>query len=283
MKRSIKLSAICCIIGLLILIVYAGQADIAADPLDIQFPGHWVEEFLKKDFPEPSGICFHQARGTLFVVGDGGHIGEVTTSGDVIQIQHIRVADFEGVTHDPASGLLYVVIEGEEVILEIDPDTFQVLREFALPRGIGNQVLLAAGGQGIEGITFVPEADHPEGGWFLTVNQAFSLEMNDDISAVFRFDLPLRSNQGQAKLVAYYPIQTVDLAGLFYDSGTDHIIIISDAMNMVFECTRNFEVISANTLPGENQEGITYDNEGFVYIAQDSGRVLKWEQDLVVR
>ena len=283
MKYSNQLPVACCLIGVLILITCLAQANIAADPLDIQFPGHWAEELLKNDFREPSGICFHKMRGTLFVVGDEGDLGEVKTNGDVIRITHIRAADFEGVTHDPASGLLYVAIEGDEIILEIDPDTFRVEREFVLPRGIGNKVLLAPEGQGIEGITFVPEAGHREGGWFLVANQTFSLETNNDISAVFRFDLPLRSKQGQAKLVDYFPIQTIDLAGLFYDSDTNHIFVISDAMNMIFECTKTFEIVSAYTLPGENQEGITRDNDGFVYIAQDSGRVLKWKRYLDVK
>ena len=42
-------------------------------------------------------------------------------------------------TYDPATGLLYAAIEEAESILEIDPETFAMLREFPLPRDFRGQ------------------------------------------------------------------------------------------------------------------------------------------------
>lgn len=65
-------------------------------------------------FKEPSGICFHPARETLFVVGDRGHVGEMQTDGTLVRERRIRKADFEGITCNPGTGLLYIAVEGEE-------------------------------------------------------------------------------------------------------------------------------------------------------------------------
>ena len=79
---------------------------------NILFPSQWVGNIDRSNFNEPSGICFHSQRCTLFVVGDEGDICEMETTGKVLKMKHIRDADFEDITHDHSSGLLYIVIEG---------------------------------------------------------------------------------------------------------------------------------------------------------------------------
>ena len=60
---------------------------------------------------QPSGICFHSKRGILFVVVDAGKVCEMRTDGLVINEKPIMRADFEGITHDPSTGLLYIAFE----------------------------------------------------------------------------------------------------------------------------------------------------------------------------
>jgi len=76
-------------------------------------------------------------------------------------------------------------------------------------------------------------------------------------------------------------VGVVDISGMHYDAVTDHIHVISDATNTFFEMTREGEVLRGHAFPGDNQEGVTVDPEGFVYIAQDSGGIvkLKWKKD----
>ena len=105
----------------------------------IALPYQYVENIDKNGFNEPSGICWHAQRKTLFVVGDAGDVCELTTDGTVIKEKHVRNADFEGITHDPATGLLYLAVEGAEAILELDPETFAVLREFAPATDVGRK------------------------------------------------------------------------------------------------------------------------------------------------
>jgi len=258
------------------------SCDAPPAPATLVFPCQWIGDIDQVGFNEPSGICWHIQRQTLFVVGDEGDICEIRTDGTLIKQKQIRPADFEGVTHDPSTGLLYLAIEGEESILEVHPETFEILREFSVPRTFKGKTLLEAGAEGIEAITFVPDPEHAQGGLFYVANQAFTLSNEQDISAVFQVELPLRSKTGEPRITGYFTPGIIDLSGLYYDPVTEHIFVISDATNTIIEYSLDYQLISAYAFPGDNQEGITADSNGFLYIAQDTGGIIKFKwKDIV--
>lgn len=200
------------------------------------------------------------------------------TDGTVINEKRIVRADFEGITHDSSTGRLYIAVERAEKIIELDPGTFDVLREFPISRKFMGDMLLKAGGQGIEAITFVPDTNHPHGGTFYVANQSYDLEDTEDISAVFEVEVPLKSKaetNTSAKILRYFSLGVIDLSGLYFDKATDHLYVISDSTNTIFELTRTGKILSGYAFPKDNQEGITVDDQGFFYIAQDSGGILK--------
>lgn len=243
---------------------------------DVVFPNKWVGDIDKAKFNEPSGICYHNQRKTLFVAGDEGDVCEMTTDGTLVKQKQIRAeADFEGITHDPATGLLYLAIEEEEAIIEVDPESFEILREFQLPREFQGRTLLKAGGEGLEAVTFVPDPEHPQGGVFYVGNQAFTLSNPEDISAVFQVELPLRQGSGPARITGYFEPGVIDIAGLHYDPKTGHILLVSDAANLMLEYSSTHELLGLWAFPGDNQEGVTVDPDGFIYIAQDTGGIIK--------
>ena len=184
---------------------------------DILFPYEWLGNIDKIDFNEPSGIVFHENRGTLFLVGDAGDLCEIKTDGTLIKQGHLRDADLEGITYDPATNLLYLAEEGAELILEVYPDDFAILREFTIPRTVNQKKMLKAGGQGLEAITFVPKSRSKHGGTFLIANQSFDLNDREDISAIFEVEIPLRS---KTETVARHIRQIIpkipDISGLTY-------------------------------------------------------------------
>jgi len=53
------------------------------------------------------------------------------------------------------------------------------------------------------------------------------------------------------------------------------MFIVSDGSNALFEITRDGEALRGWAFPGDNQEGIAFDADWNVYIAQDSGGILK--------
>lgn len=246
------------------------------------FPGTVVGNIEKRPLREPSGIVYHPARGTLFVVGDEGEIEEIRTDGSVLKETRIRRADFEGITCDPATGLLYIADEGTGAILEVDPDDFTVRREFPVAPSFRGSAVIGKGRNGIEGITFLPDPAHPEGGNFFLTNQAFFLTGEGAPSAICEVRAPLRSAGkpgGAATVIGHYPLRVTDLSGIHYDNGSGLLYVVSDINNAFLKVTRKGEIVAIERLPGEDQEGLAIDAGGNFYIAQDSGGIIKIKQE----
>ncbi len=244
----------------------------------IWLPYEWFGNIEKTGFNEPSGIVFVPSRGSLFLVGDEGDICEMTTEGELLRQAALRPgADLEGITLVPESGLLYVAVEGEEKILEVEPESFAILREFTIPRSAGGEELFKAGGSGIEAICFVADASHPQGGTFFVANQSFSLEPGDERSLIVELELPLRTRAegGQARIRRWFEPGIIDISALHYEAATGHLLAISDAQNVLIRMTTDGRVLRTWALTGANQEGLTMDEGGLMYIAQDSGGVIK--------
>jgi len=258
--------------------VQPGQATDAEEGLAVpktaKLPYDNVGRIEKTAIAEPSGIVYHPGRRTLFVVGDEGHVTEIGLDGRLVQAKHLRYADLEGITCNPETGLLYVAVEGDEQILEVDPATLDITRPFDLPRTWHGDTVLASGGQGIEAITFVPAQGG--GGTFYVANQGPKRKSKDDGPGLAEFALPLEgASGGEAIMLRWFPMEEPDLAGLAYDPREDRLFVVSDRENLLMVVSREGKIIERYHLPGEDQEGIAFDNEGNLYIAQDSGGILK--------
>ena len=248
----------------------------------IRFPYKWLDEpgfgsdiDPERRIIEPSGICFHPSRKTLFVVSDEGMLFEIKTDG--VPVSGIQIpGDLEGITVDPQTGFLYVIIEGEDIILEFDPVDQAVTREFPINRswqGDPNyiQKQQKTFDQGVESLVFVPDEDHPEGGTFYAGNQW-------DPPCVFELYVPLNSSQektAEAKILRVLPLELDDPAAMYYDPDTKLLNVVSDADNILVEITLEGKIVKEYAFLGDNQEGITRDDQGFLYIAQDSGGILR--------
>lgn len=251
------------------------------DSPTIRFPYLWLDvqgfggDIDQQQFPEPSGICYHPQRGTLFVVSDEGFIAEMKKGGSPVANWTIG-GDLEGITANPQTGVLYIALEGDDVILEFDADLGRVKRRFPINREFGGdpnflQKQTDSYDNGIESIAFVPDDGHPEGGTFYVGNQW-------DPSCIMEVFVPLRSSQApeaEARITRVLPFQMDDLSGMYYDPDTKRLNVISDADNIFVEITLDGKLIREYAFMGDNQEGICLDDEGFLYIAQDSGGIIK--------
>ena len=246
-----------------------------AKPLGFLYPYTDSKKIIsKKKLKEPSGIVYHRLRKTLFVLGDEGQLAEFTTRGRRLRThQFEKIKDLEAITVDPRTGLLYVADERHDQIIEIDPQTFLITRRFSVPLFFKGKAYMQKGGDGIEGLTFVPDVKHKQGGIFYFTNQAKTRKPND-LSAVIAMVLPLKVKQ-QPEIVGYYPQPITDLSGMFYDHQSKHLFLASDFNNLLLEMTLDGVILKALTLPGNAQEGIALDEKDQLYIAQDTGGVLR--------
>ena len=258
-----------------VILIILATITSGSDPVSI--PLERVGNIDKEHFREPSGICFHTIRSTLFVAGDEGHVCEIKTDGTLIRKTRIRHADFEGITFDPATGMLYIAVEGDERILEVDPDKLQILRQFSIPRTYQGRTVMKKGGNGIEAITFAADPAHPHGGTFFVANQSFDLDSPDDVSGIFEVEVPLKHPDAAVKILNHINLETKDLSGLHYDASTGNIFVLSDRNNLIMRINRKGKILKKISCPGKDQEGITFDDNGFMYITQDCGGIMKFK------
>jgi uncharacterized protein YjiK len=205
------------------------NADNSYDP----FPYQAVDDFGKAESDKLSGIVFYPGRETLFAATDNGGIIEIKTDGTFIRRKQVRSkADFEGITYSPTTEMLYVAIEGEEVILEVDPETLQAERDVPIDRMFEGDVLLSPEGNGIEGITFVPAGDGATSGSFYLVNQSNELG-GPDPSIVFEVEINHATSQPEARIIRYVSVGVTDLSGIHYVPSSRRLLIISDANDLL--------------------------------------------------
>jgi len=249
------------------------ETDNADNPYD-PFLYEIVDGFSNAQSEKLSGIVFYPPRETLFAVSDNGWIIEIKTNGTFIQKKQIRKkADFEGITYSPATGMLYVAIEGKEVILEINPETLEAERDFPIDRIFEGNILLPPEGNGLEGIPFVPASDGTANGSFYLVNQSKELGGTDP-SIVFEVEINDAGSEPYARIMRYFSVGVTDLSGIHYSPSSRRLLVISDANNLLLEVGLSGQVLKTSLLPGKNQEGISTDADGFLYIAQDRKEAL---------
>jgi uncharacterized protein YjiK len=247
----------------------------------IRFPYQWLDvqgfggDIDKQHLLEPSGICYHPQRGTLFVVSDEGEVAEIKKDGTPVA-NYIVKGDLEGITVVPETGLLYIAVEGVDVILEFDPERGEVLRRFPINRefkGDPNflQKKVDEYDNGIESLAFVTNPEHPEGGTFYVGNQW-------DPPVIMEVLVPLKSTraaEAEAKIIRVLPFRMDDPAAMYYDPRTGLLNIVDDADNIFVEITLDGKLVRQYAFLGDNQEGLCRDDEGYLYIAQDTGGIIK--------
>ena len=251
------------------------------DAPTIRFPYQWLDvqgfggDIDKQHLTEPSGICYHAQRGTLFVVGDEGDVAEIRKDGTPVANYKIK-GDLEAVTVVPETGLVYIGVEQEDVILEFDPVGGQVNRRFPINReyqGDPNflQKQVDRYDNGIECMAFVPDPRHPEGGTFYVGNQW-------DPPMIMEVLVPLKTSraaEAEARIIRVLPLKMDDPAAMYYDPEKKLLNIVGDADNILVEITLKGKLVRQYAFLADNQEGLCRDDEGYLYIAQDSGGIIK--------
>jgi len=277
MKKESRMKTKLFLLGALILLASCSPEENSPT---IRFPVDWLGipgygiNIDQQSFVEPSGICFHRLRKTLFIVSDEGEIAEIRTDGTPVFNLKIP-GDLEGITVNHQSGLLYIVKEGDDVILEFDPDKKEVRRIFPINRefqGNSNFLQKQEGyDNGIESIAFVADKDHPEGGTFYLGNQW-------DPPCIVEILVPLESthaDEAEARIIRVLPFKMDDPGGMYYDQKTRNLNVVSDADNILVEITLEGKLVREYAFLGDNQEGLAKDDEGYLYIAQGEGGIIK--------
>ena len=223
---------------------------------------------------ETSGVVWHTRHQRLFIVDDGGKVTSLLPDGS--DVQSITLAgDLEGIcVADPDSSFVYVADEGAGTIIELDLSTGLPTRTFFL-----GGLFTPPTNTGIEALTFVNVATHPEGGFFLA-----GLQSN---GRVYVFELSIKTSAvletvNQVGVLNPAPGRS-DISGLDYVPETLTIFATYSCYGSCSEI-RAFDIAGNSvgfwTLPGADQEGIAH-RGCQLFIAQDTlapvNKLLRYE------
>ncbi|MDC7240570.1 MAG: SdiA-regulated domain-containing protein [Spirochaetales bacterium] len=214
-----------------------------------------VQMYKLSEIREPSGLCYNPEGNTLFVVGDRGDVAEISLDGTVLNHVFFPDRDFEGVVL--LDGVLYVLDENNFQILKLEPISLEPLSEHNITREFG----------AFEGIS-----THPDGS-ILLVNQVRKLKKQK--AGILFLDSETLEPDGR-----FIETGIVDQAGIFPVNNEQCYYIISDRKNRLYCYSLTEGLLWDIPLPGETQEGIAVDSEGFFYIAQDKGGLLRLEMEI---
>ena len=223
--------------------------------------------------PEASGICYASSSDTLFVVHDEGKVYEISKSGDILRHKFVGKYDFEGVACDSKKGLLYVAVEKDDSIFTLSMKSLEVLQKSAIRRTYNGKLLLKKDKKrGLEGISFDED-------YFYVANQSKKAYPKKDSSVIVKVKRKLKKNM---KIVGIIDPKHPDISGLFVKG--DILYMLSDTKNKLYAYSlKKKKIIKKYKLPKFAQEGVTFDNSGNIYLADDNGAVFKYKSKKLLK
>lgn len=219
---------------------------------------------------EPSGVAFSPARGTLFVVGDEGSLVEIDPLGKLVARLPMG-GNLEDVALHTPSGRLVLLSEKKGELTVFDPATGKKTGRFKLDA----EALLGEKGvdknQGFEGLAFRPDAARAGGGIFYLVHQR-----SPALMVAFTFDPVLSSGSlgAESVLSRTKVAKYEDLTAITYDASLDRLFVIADSKDRIAMLGLSGVEEADIVLPGVQQEGLTFDKDGNLWIADDRAGLL---------
>ena len=215
--------------------------------------------------PEASGICYEKKTNSLFVANDEGTVYEIDTAGKILRKKRLGKYDLEGVACDSDKGKLYFAVEKKDNVLVVNQKNFAIVKEIEIKRKFKKlKILKKDRKHGLEAISITPE------GIYLS-NQSFKKYPQEDPSVLLKIDSIDKRKTVIKKIIDH---GYIDISGMsFYHN---YLYMVSDTDNLLIKYDlKNQQTLSTKKLPQAAYEGVTFDDKGYIYFADDDGRILK--------
>ena len=210
---------------------------------------------LIASIPEASGIAYCKESNSLVVASDEGAFYELSTTGAILSEHKLGNYDLEGVVCEKEQFVF--AIEGG-ALLQVNRKTLK--QKVLKLKGRGYQLTKK---HGIEGITKIGNR------YYLSV-QAKKQKKDAHL-------LVVKLGANYAKVTQVINHQIIDSSGMAYHN--KKLYILSDKKDKLYLYNlKTNSILQKIKLPKFAQEGITFDEEGFVYFADDNGFVLKYRE-----
>ncbi len=231
------------------------------------FSGCFADPVIVK-IPEASGICYSKKSDSLFVSNDEGTIYQINRNGKILKKERVGDYDLEGVACSKDSKELFLVDEKSDSIIVLNQKTLKIRRIIRVKKKYLGIKIFKPGKHGMEAIT-IDDSD-------IYISNQSSKKWPQNHSSV----VAILKNRDKRKLAIEAVIDHgfIDVAGLDIYKGDLYMVSDKEDLLIKYDLKKN-RVLWSKSLPKFAQEGIAFDNKGFVYFADDNGAVLKYKID----
>jgi uncharacterized protein YjiK len=222
---------------------------------------------------EPSGVAFHPKTGHLFVAGDEGRLAEIDREGRLVRSHPVR-GDLEDVAVHTPSGNLLLISERKYELIFYDPVTSEEKKRWHLaPEDVLGESSVEKN-QGFEGLAFREDAQAAGGGVvYLTHQRSPATVVGIAFDPLTAPNGPL----GGEVVVSRWPLKGYrDLTAATYVPELQRLLVIADAKDELLVVDEQGVVEQTFALPGEQQEGLCFDDRGDLWVADDRGALLRF-------
>jgi len=238
-----------------------------------------ADRFENPGVKEPSGIAFYPPTGHLFVVGDEGLIAELDGNGKLLKTTKIEAQIEDVAVHTP-SGALILVSESRSELILYDSASGQERKRWPLDLDAMLGTTVTDRNQGFEGLAFRPDPSQLGGGVFYLTHQRSPSMV---IGLVFDPSAPVR-RLGADAVVSRWSLSYEDLTAVAWAEPLGRLLVLADAKDRLLVIRpEDGAVESEIPIPGRQQEGLTLDGSGALWIADDLDKSLLRIKDAVTR
>lgn len=211
------------------------------------------------EIPEASGIGYCSDTDTLIVANDEGRYYEITTDGKILKEIKLGNLDLEGVVCKETEMIFAIEDKG---ILIVDRKSSQKQNVNLDTLYNGKKVVLWNKKAGIEGIAI--------NGDTLYLSKQSKKKKSTFIAVVDLSKSPFH-------IIDIIEHGIPDTSGLSYHEG--YLYMVSDRKDLLVKFDLQKRKIVHKVRLGKGAwEGITFDNNGFIYLADDDGWVMKYKK-----
>ncbi len=200
---------------------------------------------------EASGISYCQNSNTLMVANDEGSFYEITPTGEVISRHKLGQYDLEGVVCEDDN--IFLAVE-DGSLLKVNRKSFQI-KELKIKGFKFNKK------SGIEGIAKIDNL------YYLAIQSK-----KKDKAKI----LVVEAGANYAKIKKVINHGIIDSAGMEYHNGL--LYIVSDKKDKLYIYNlKTDKIIKKIKLDKFAQEGVTFDDNGHIFFADDNGAVFRYD------
>jgi SdiA-regulated len=202
---------------------------------------------------EVSGMVYHPGRGTYIVVSDEGQIAEISTSGLVRAQWNLGSSyDLEDVTLiDVAASVVYLADENTSSARAFDLNTGSLTGK---SWSFASKIYETSDGLGLEGLTYVPDGQHPFG---TTVSGGVFYAGWQEDGDIYVFEPNLSTGATTYREELHMEAGVTDLSALSYDRVSRTLYLAYDGSDRLEQRSASGTLLATQALPGSNQEALS--------------------------